>query len=136
MERRTLVAVALSFLVLYAYQAYFAPQPPPAGSSATQQRTAQQGTSSAASAPASTAAPQAAQPAPPAGAATVVGGTTKGDADAAIETEQVQATFSARGARLTHWRLKHFRDGRGEPVDLIPTNLPADAPAPFTLRVD
>src|SRR5690349_24068105 len=130
MERRTLIAVALSFLVLYAYQAYFvAPVPPPASSSS--QKPADP-PAAAPGSPAASAGSQASAPPPvtppPAAAATVVGGTTSGDADAGIENDRIQATFSARGARLTHWRLKQFRDDRGEPVDLIPSNLPADQP--------
>ena len=53
-----------------------------------------------------------------------------------METATVQATLSNRGGRIVRWRLKDYRDDRGEPVDLVPSALPADQPTPFSLRVD
>ena len=47
-----------------------------------------------------------------------------------------QAVFTNRGGRLLHWRLKAYRDNRGEPVDLVPGGLPATEQLPFSLRVD
>ena len=43
--------------------------------------------------------------------------------------------FTNRGGRLHHWRLKIYRDNRGEPVDLVPSGLPATEALPFSLRV-
>lgn len=141
MERRTLVAIALSFLVLYGYQYFFVPPPPPPEVTQTQNEAA----SSAPAAPTpATSAPPAATPsvaATPAAPATpqgtvVVGGDQATDADATFDTPSLIATFSNRGGRLTHWRLKSFLDPAGNPVDLVPTNLPAGQPSPFELRVD
>ena len=47
-----------------------------------------------------------------------------------------RAVFTNRGGRLLHWRLKAYRDNRGEPVDLVPVGLPATEQLPFSLRVD
>jgi YidC/Oxa1 family membrane protein insertase len=127
MERRVLIAVFLSFLVLYAYQALFVPAPPPASTpSAPAEPPA------AVSEPA-TEAPPAAPAAEPAPLAVV------GDAaerEIVVDTATMRAVLSNRGARVVHWHLKDYRDASGEPVDLIPSGLPADQPTPFSLRVD
>ncbi len=52
-----------------------------------------------------------------------------------VETGNVTAVFTNRGGRLVHWRLKEYRDNRGEPVDLVPSGLPASEALPFSLRV-
>ena len=52
-----------------------------------------------------------------------------------METATVEATLSNRGGRVLNWKLKEYRDN-GEPLDLVPSALPADQPTPFTLRVE
>jgi YidC/Oxa1 family membrane protein insertase len=141
MERRTLVAIALSFLVLYGYQYFFVPPPPPPEATQTENQAAAPATTpqaaptaaSPSATPAVTAAPAA--PATPE-STVVIGGEQASDADVTIDTPTLVATFSNRGGRLTHWRLKSFLDPSGNPVDLVPTNLPAGQPSPFELRVD
>lgn len=134
MERRVLVAVFLSFLVLYGYQAFFVPPPPvtqtPAPQPAPAAPTAQP-SGAPQPAPAQGAAPAAA-PAPQ--AAVVLGDAS--EREIVVDTATVEATLSNRGGRLLHWRLKAYRDSRGEPVDLVPSALPADQPTPFSLRVE
>ena len=145
MERRVLVAVFLSFLVLYAYQALLVPplQPPPAETPA-QPPTPAAGPSSAlapAAAPAAsptatpTTAPVAAPASPPAPPAVVVLGETS-EREIVVETATVEATLSNKGGRILHWRLKNYRDSLGDPIDLVPSDLPADQPTPFSLWVD
>ena len=128
MERRVLVAVVLSFLVLYAYQALFVPPPPPA----------QQIQPSAN--PAATPPPDAASPAPaPAAPEQPQPEALISDAnerEILVETATVQAVFSNRGGRVMRWRLKEYRDGNGEPLDLVPSGLPAEEARPFSLRVE
>ena len=51
-----------------------------------------------------------------------------------VDSAEVQAVFSTRGATLKHWRLKRYLDGRGQPLDLVPAQLPADGARPFALR--
>src|SRR5689334_7531674 len=121
MERRVLIAVFLSFLVLYAYQAYFVPatpQKPPA--TATGQQAA---TPTAATATAAT--PADPQPATPSSepAAAVVSGEPS-EREVVVETKTVQVVFSNRGGRVTHWRLKNYAGDNGMPVDLVPTGVP------------
>jgi YidC/Oxa1 family membrane protein insertase len=131
MERRILIAVFLSFLVLYAYQALFVPPPQPprstppaAGPAAPQQPTPATPTTPA---PAS-------EPPVVAAAPSVVGETA--DREITIDTPTVNAILSNRGGRILHWRLKEYRDDQGDPVDLVPSAIPSDQPTPFSLRVE
>jgi YidC/Oxa1 family membrane protein insertase len=131
MERRVLVAVFLSFLVLYAYQALFVPPPPATQTPAPQSAPAAQPPGTPQPAPAPPAAPAAdAAPLP----AIVLG--EAGEREIIVETATAEATLSNKGGRILHWRLKEYRDSGGEPVDLVPSGLPPDQPTPFSLRVD
>jgi len=127
MERRVLVAIFLSFIVLYAYQALVVkPAPKPAPGSAT---TAAKGTQPAAAAPSATktaAAPVAAAPA----AATLVGDSV--ERDVRVETRDVIAVFTNRGARLKSWRLRKYLDQQRQPQELVENQLTGQ-PLPFTL---
>lgn len=132
MERRLFVAVFLSFLVVYVYQALFIPpevrQPPkpPAGSAAP--------APSAAPPAAPAAGAPAAAASPPAAAAVV---SEAAERDVVLDTETVRAVFTNRGGRIKQWQLKRYaEDETGRPVDLVPSSVPADQPLPFSLRVD
>ena len=130
MERRVLLAITLSFVVLFAFQALFVPTPPPANATATTLATPTPAPGIATpetSAPASAAALTTA-------AAPLVGDTA--EREVTIETQKVKAVFSNRGGRLRHWILKEYKRDSGEPLDLIPETIPADLPWPFSLRVD
>ncbi len=135
MERRVLVAVFLSFLVLYAYQAFFVPPPaPPAQTQAPP-------LAPVAPAAESSGAPQPAnaQAAAPPSAPALRPATVLGDAferEIIVETADVEATLSNRGGRILHWRLKNYRDSLGDLIDLVPSDLPPDQPTPFSLWVD
>lgn len=123
MERRTLIAVLLAFLVVYGYQTFLAP--PPQEPSATAAKKAE------ASAGQATAVAAASSPTVPAPAA-LVG--EAAERDVVVETDAVRAVFTNRGARLKHWVLKGYLDSAGRSVDLVPEG---DAyPLPFSLRVD
>jgi YidC/Oxa1 family membrane protein insertase len=132
MERRVLLAVILSFLVLYAYQALFVPPVPPASSpgEAPAPPAAQTPATPAPTAPA----PDASATAPRALVPTVIG--ENGEREIVVETATVVATLSNRGGRIVRWQLKQYRDMNGEPMDLVPSGLPPDQPTPFLLRVD
>jgi YidC/Oxa1 family membrane protein insertase len=140
MEKRVLLAVVLSFLVLYGYQALFTPPKPagnPAGTVTTpapEKSPATPGsttTSAAAAAPsgASAAAPSTAQPA----AAAIVADAA--ERDIAFENDSVRAVFSTRGGALKSWRLKKYQDANREPLELVPHTVPAGTLRPFTLSV-
>ena len=137
MERRVFIAIGLSFLVLYAYQTYFAPPPPaprPASTAATQavQQPASGGPADTNPQAGVAAVPVAAPAAPP--PQYVVGESSA--RTITVDTTAVQAEFTNSGGRLLHWRLKQYRDAAGQPVDLVPTGLPAVEQLPFSLRVE
>jgi YidC/Oxa1 family membrane protein insertase len=132
MERRILIAVFLSFLVLYAYQALFVPPPPPRTSSTPP---AASPSASSPPTPESPATPVAAAEPPAVPAAPSVVGETA-DREIIFDSPTVSATLSNRGGRILHWRLKEYRDDQGQPVDLVPSGIPSDQPTPFSLRVE
>ena len=122
MERRVLIAVFLSFLVLYVYQSFFVPPPPqnaPSQPSASQPAT---------TSPATPAASQPAETAPPAEAPVALVGGESTEREITVDTNTVQAVLSNRGGRVIHWRLKDYAGDNGQPVDLVPSNVPADQP--------
>ena len=138
MERRVFIAIVLSFLVLYFYQAYFAP-PPPAAPKPAASTSAPAAPAQASSTSSSTGTPPPTAESTPA----VSNGSREPQAvvsdtaerEVTVETAGVTAVFTNRGGRLLHWRLKEYRDNRGEPVDLVPSGLPASEAVPFSLRV-
>jgi YidC/Oxa1 family membrane protein insertase len=146
MEKRVIIAVVLSFVVLYVYQAMFAPPPPPQRPKGVQTEQAkgsaapEAGQSAApAAAPAGGASPAAGQapgsPAAGMGAvppAAVVSADTEAR-DIVIESDTVHAVFTNRGAVLKSWRLNRYKDKAGKPVDLVPQTL-ADVARPFGIE--
>src|SRR5262245_16341717 len=136
-QRRVLLAIGLAFLVLYIWQALFVkPVPKPAtgvpappSSSATPTPGAAPTASTAAPqtpAPETTQVPQTATPA----TALVSEGAER---DVRVETRDIIAVFTNRGARLKSWRLKSYLDAKGEPQELVEHST-AGQPLPFTLR--
>ena len=53
-----------------------------------------------------------------------------------VENGAVRAVFSNRGATLAAWELLTYAGPDGKPVDLVPHDVPADQPKPFSLRLD
>ena len=132
MEKRVLLAVVLSFIVLYSFQAMFPtpkPQPPtapgPAPGVASQPTPSLEKPTTAA--PAIEAAPQ-----PPAAAALVADASAR---EIVVESDAVRGVFSTKGGVLTSWRLKRYAGSDGQPLDLVPAQV-AGAARPFTLTVD
>jgi YidC/Oxa1 family membrane protein insertase len=126
MERRVLLAVVLSFLVLFTYQSLVVkPTPKPATTPA-----------SAPAAPGAQpveAAPDPARPEAAAPVQVVVGETS--ERRIVVETSRVRATFSNRGGILESWLLKDYLDSQGRPMDLVPPVLTAPAHHPLALTV-
>jgi YidC/Oxa1 family membrane protein insertase len=150
MERRVLLAIFLSFLVLYAYQAFFvkpAPKTATAGSTNSGGIAGSPASTGSASSPGVPATPS--QPGPDAShqnptvqtlAVAPAPGTTAliGAAEengVRVETPHVIAVFTNRGARLQSWRLKDYKDNHAEPLELVATELASTQPLPFSLRV-
>jgi YidC/Oxa1 family membrane protein insertase len=132
MERRVLLAISLSFLVLFLYQTFLVPPPPPETSAPPAAPSTVQPPAASPSPAAAAARPIAPPPSP---AETVVG--DQQERSIIVESPLVRASFTNRGGRLTSWLLKQYRSSTGEPLDLIPSGVAATTPAlPFSLRVD
>jgi YidC/Oxa1 family membrane protein insertase len=142
MEKRVIIAVVLSFVVLYAYQAMFAPKPVPrpkaaqtelargsAAPGAAQSATPAGGPAGGAAGAAAPAADSPAAAPQPAAAVEVADTEAR---DIVIETDALHAVFTNRGAALKSWRLNGYKDRSGKPVDLVPQTLP-DAAKPFQI---
>jgi YidC/Oxa1 family membrane protein insertase len=125
-EKQVLLAIVLCFVVIYGFQALFPTRPTPSKPSAPPPAV-----STPASAPAPvpdpTKAPAVVEAQP------LVAATE--EKEVIVDSPQVVAVFSTRGATLKSWRLKAYHDASGEPLELIPQNLPG-APKPFTLEFD
>lgn len=142
MERRVLLAITLSFLVLFLFQRFVMPPPAPAPSAApvpanASALTPAPGTQAPTIAP-STPAPVTASgtqaPVAPDRPAALVSEAT--EREVVVETAKVRAVFSNRGARIVHWILKEYRNDLGQPLDLVPAGAGANAVKPFTLSLD
>ena len=48
----------------------------------------------------------------------------------------MRAVFTNRGAALSAWELVDYKGPDGRAVDLVPHDVPADEPKPFSLKVD
>jgi YidC/Oxa1 family membrane protein insertase len=134
MERRVLLAIFLAFIVLYAWQALFVKPVPKPAARTTSTATSEPGAALAPS-PVTGLAPPVAATVPaaaPLSTATALI-TAPAERDVRVETRDVMAVFTNRGARLKSWRLKHFLDQEKQPQELIEHDLPTQ-PLPFTLR--
>ena len=128
MEKRVLLAVALSFAVLYGYQVLFPPQK-------LVQNPAPPVSAPAAARPDSAEAPQSVEPeASPAPQGVPLIGETA-ERDIVVENEVVRAVFTNHGAVLKNWILKRYRDRNGVPLDLVP-QVVRGAARPFSLLAE
>ena len=131
MERRVLLAITLSFLVLFLFQRFVMPPPAPVPSAPAATPNQNASPTSATRVPAAPAAPVA--PVAPAVAATVSEANPR---ELVVETSKLKAVFSNRGGTIVHWILKEYRTDAGQPLDLVPGGSGADAIKPFTVTVD
>ena len=138
MEKRVLIAVILSFIVLYAYQVMFPPPKPVAGAGANTPG-ASRGAPSTSTVPAANGSagiqkPAEAMPPQPApSAAPLVADAA--ERDITVDAPSVSAVFTTRGGALKSWRLKKYQDSAGQPLELIPHAVPPGTVRPFTLAV-
>jgi YidC/Oxa1 family membrane protein insertase len=128
MEKRVFLAILLSFAVLAGYQALVPPPRPavptaPAPTAAGPGQAANAGVQAAVPVEANNAA------AAPAAAPLIA---DEGARDIVVETDLVRAVFSTAGATLRSWQLKKYLED-GQPLELVPTELPADLAQPFTI---
>lgn len=137
MEKRVLLAVVLSFVVLYGYQALFPPPKPPQD----QTQPAPSAQPPDAARPAEAVPPQGnlAPSTPPAVAAVQPAAPVVGDAaerDVLFENESVRAVFTTRGGALKSWELKKYHGASGGTLELVPVGVPPGTVKPFSLSVD
>ena len=131
MDRQILLAVALSALVVIAYQEYLRIYYPNSGKPRTPP--------AAATPLVPPLRPEAAKPEPETGAPGLPG--TEGQpplaADIVVDTPLVHAALSSVGGRLVSLQLTHYRttiDPRSPPLELVSSVMGADAPLGVVLR--
>jgi len=138
MEKRLILAIVLSFLVLMGYQYFFvkpnkpvepaavttvppAPLPGAAAALETQKQ-----------APAE-ARPVQAEPAPAPDPAAVAG---RAEQDVVVETPLYRAVWTNKGGVLKSWKLKAHKDSRKEDLELVPALAAKIGRYPFSLGLD
>lgn len=136
-ERRLILAVALSLLVLTAYQLLFPPAPPPARPSGLASPSGEPSQSAAPPAPpASAAAPPTvgAAPVPASSPLTAAAARVADDKERRVELEgpDLALAFTNKGARLLSWQLPEFKDQRGRPEEMV--RMVGGAPRPLDIE--
>lgn len=126
-ERRFLLAVALSLLVLTLYQWLFAPVPKPAGPAAPAPSS-----TTVRSEPKPSAEPSPAGINKPAAGAPQPAIADERERRVEIEGEESVVAFSNKGARLVSWQLRRFRDAGDRPEEMVET-VPG-APRPLDIE--
>jgi YidC/Oxa1 family membrane protein insertase len=124
-ERRLLLAIALSLLVLTGYQLLFAPPPKRPAPAASASASASPAAAPSAPSPSPTALASAPPKAPPKAAPVVAD-----ERERRIEVTggDIAVAFSNRGARLISWTLNNFRDRAGRPEEMVQTTPGAVRP--------
>jgi YidC/Oxa1 family membrane protein insertase len=134
MERRVLLAIFLAFLVLYVWQAVFVkPAPRPVRGTSVPSASTATPDSTVAAAGGTEPGPVEAKPQTPAAPPAELLVAERSERDVRVETRDVIAVFTNRGARLKSWRLKRYLDQKGEPQELVENQI-SGQPLPFTLR--
>jgi YidC/Oxa1 family membrane protein insertase len=117
-ERRLLIALALSVLLISVWPYIFG-SPPKATPGPTVSSSPSGGASP--SPPSATPAPSETPSArPPAEAATLTPIADERERRVEFEADTATLAFSNRGARLLSWRLKHHKDARGQGEEMVP----------------
>jgi YidC/Oxa1 family membrane protein insertase len=140
MDKRAILGIALSILVLIGYQAvvtwFYGPPPTTAPAPVAEKAGEEKAAPSSANSPA---APAPTPPSPTAATATAPSTTAK---DITVETENYIAIFTTQGARLKSFKFKKFRasvDEKSPPFEIIqtapgvplPLGVRWQVPAPF-----
>ncbi len=137
MEKRVFLAIFLSFGILVLYQTYVVPPPPPPTASVPVMGSegATPTPATAASTPATLDSGLSSLPTGTPDVAATPQDTTPAR-EIVVETDHVRIVFTTEGASVVSWRLKRYFDSRGEPLELVPAQLPAGSARPFTLATD
>lgn len=132
MDKKSILAIALSFAVLYVYQTFFVKPLPPKKPAATQQQgatVADKGTNREVAGRAATQ-----NNAAPASIVSLQQQQGIDDKDIPMETDEYSAVFSTRGAALKSFQLKKYRttiDKNAKLIELVKNK--ADLPASLTV---
>lgn len=130
MEARLLIAFVLMGLVLFLTPYIYKPAASPAAG-------ANKPAASKTTNPAEVPAPATPAPAPAPAAAPAVempGQIHAGQEETAVvETDLERVVFSNKGAVVTSWVLKNFKDHTGKPLDLVNAAALGKVPAPFSI---
>ena len=114
MDKKGLIAIVLSVMVVFIYQTYFAPPPPPKQPDATIKETTAAPAAKQATAPA----PERKAPAPakakPAAVRVVIP-----EKEIAIDTKLYKAVFTTKGGTLKSFKLKDYRKALAKDAELI-----------------
>ncbi|MET0166482.1 MAG: membrane protein insertase YidC, partial [Vicinamibacterales bacterium] len=132
MERRVLFAVFLCFLVLYLWQALVVKPVPVAPTPGDTPEAAATPAADPVATQTGTVSPELQEKSSPPATALVADATER---DIRVETGDVIAVFTNRGARLKSWRLKRYLDEDKQPQELVEKEaLALKQPLPFTLQ--
>ena len=141
MEKRLIVAIVLSFLVLMGYQYFFvkpdkAALKPPVPAAAAPS-TPVPGTAGAVQvqpkAAAQEAKPAPAEPLLPKDLAAVAG---RAETDIVVDTPLYRAVWSNKGGVLKSWKLKTYKNGVKEDLEMVPALAAEIGRYPFSLGLD
>jgi YidC/Oxa1 family membrane protein insertase len=116
-ERRLLIAVALSLVVLTAYQFLYPPKPPRRPAPGPSPAAVASGPPAAAPSPVASAGP--AGTVPMASPTPVPGVGDDRERRVEVRSEHVDIAFSNKGARLVSWKLRRFTDAAGRPEEMV-----------------
>jgi len=135
MEKRVFLAIFLSFLILALYQAYVVPPPvdPVAEGVPTTLAAGDETARQVDTSPGGAVTPPEPSTVAPSSEPIVSDVDAR---DVVVDTDAVHAVFSTAGAVLKSWQLKHYREPDGELFEMVPQNVPASQPKPFTLGTD
>lgn len=122
-ERRLLIAVALSLLVLTAYQLLFAPAPRPPAASPSPAPSA-----AAVATPTTPVAPAQSPGVAPSPSVPVAQVADEAERRVEVISPDLTVAFNNKGARIISWKLAHFADASGRPEDLVQTVRDAGLP--------
>jgi len=135
MEKRLLLAIVLSFLILFLYQAFFAPKKPP---TPIPQKTPVEINQELAQIPAKTLSDrkvpaEAVEAKEPEDFEPTI---EQREAKVTIDTSKYHAVWSSKGAVLTSWRLREHKDQNGEDLEIVSSYSQKIGRYPFWLRTD
>ena len=141
MEKRLILAIVLSFLVLMGYQYFFVKpnKPPlnPAAPTGPAPAVSVPGTAGALQEQQKAAAPEAkpapAEPAPVQDLSAVAG---RAESDVVVDTSLYRAVWSNKGGVLKSWKLKQHKDSEKKDLELVPALAGEIGRFPFSLGLD